>query len=428
MLSDEAPCRGRGVVPAGHDGRRRPESGADGRTVRHVRPAGAVHRHVRSNASAGCPFDKPFPNFTPAFSAPTYLYAPCQRTLRLTFPTPKASVQLFARSVIGAAPVLRVTGHTVTGQTLTVEVADPSQWRPVTLAPPAGVGAIDYVDLRAEGADVGVDDLAISTAPQPDSVLSSGPAARSEVTDATFEFSANRPDVAGFRCSLDGAAPTPCSSPLTLTGLAPGAHTFRVATVDAYGAVDASPAERTWTVLGPAPETPVRDGATPVVTGEDAIDRLRAARRALRVQPRRRTLHRLRDPAHDARPRPRPAHAGRARAERRRAAGSHAAALRLRGARAALDAGRGSERGRRRPGPDPRLPGDAAAGQRAAGGRRADAGDAALGHGLRQAAAHGPLLADRPAAGLRAAEGRRRPARRDDRRRAPRPAGIGVGR
>jgi hypothetical protein len=220
--------------------------------------------------SAGCPFDKPFPNFTPAFSAPTYLYAPCKRTLRLTFPTPKASVQLFASVVIGAAPILRVTGHTVTGQTLTVEVANPSQWRPVTLAPPAGVGAIDYVDLRAEGADVGVDDLAISTAPQPDSVLSGGPTARSEVTEATFEFAANRPDVAGFRCSLDGAAPTPCSSPLTLTGLAPGAHTFRVATVDAYGAVDASPAERTWTVLGPAPETPVRDGATPVVTGEDA--------------------------------------------------------------------------------------------------------------------------------------------------------------
>jgi hypothetical protein len=219
----------------------------------------------------GCIFDKGFFNVTGAFSAPTYLYAPCASTLRLAFPTPRASVQLFARTVVGTAAALRASVHTNTGQTFAVEVADPTQWKPVSLAPPPGAGAIDYVDLRTDGADFGIDDLAISTAPQPDSVVSSGPAARSEVTEATFEFSANRPDVAGFRCSLDGATPTPCSSPLTLTGLAPGAHTFRVATVDAYGAVDASPAERTWTVLGPAPETPVRDGATPVVTGEDAI-------------------------------------------------------------------------------------------------------------------------------------------------------------
>jgi hypothetical protein len=203
-------------------------------------------------------------------SPPTYLYAPCAPTLRLAFPTPKASVQLFARAFIEPPPVLRVTAHTVTGQTLTVDVADPAQWRPVSLAPPAGAGGIDFVDLRADGADVGVDDLALSTTAQPDSTVRGGPPSRTEVTTATFDFAANRPDVSGFRCSLDRAPFSACTPPVTLTGLAPGPHVFRVATVDRYGAVDATPAEHAWTVLGPPPETPVNPGATPVVTGTTA--------------------------------------------------------------------------------------------------------------------------------------------------------------
>ena len=266
MLPNEASRRGRAVVPADRDGRRRAEPGADGRTVRPIDPPGQ-YTDTFVEPSAGCPFDRPFPNFTGRLQRADVPLRALQRTLRLTFPTPKASVQLFVSTVIGAAPILRVTGHTVTGQTLTVEVADPSQWRPVTLAPPAGVGAIDYVDLRAEGADVGIDDLAISTAPQPDSVVSSGPAARSEVTRRHLRIRRQPPRRRRLPLLARRRAATPCSSPLTLTGLAPGAHTFRVATVDAYGAVDASPAERAWTVLGPAPETPVRDGATPVVTG-----------------------------------------------------------------------------------------------------------------------------------------------------------------
>ena len=216
----------------------------------------------------GCVVDKAFLNATGVFGPPTYLYAPCGPTLRLTFPTPRASVQLFARMFIGVAPVLRARAHTVTGQTFTVEVADPSQWRPVSFAPPAGMGAIDYVDLRAEGADVGVDDLALSTAPQPDSAVRSGPPARTEVTTATFDFGGNRPDVAGFRCSLDGAPFTPCAAPVTVADLAPGPHAFRVATVDRYGGVDATPAVHDWTVLGAPPETPVRPGAQPVVNGD----------------------------------------------------------------------------------------------------------------------------------------------------------------
>ena len=38
--------------------------------------------------------------------------------------------------------------------------------------------------------------------------------------------------------------------------------------VDVYGAVDASPAEYAWSVLGPPPETPANPGATPIVNGD----------------------------------------------------------------------------------------------------------------------------------------------------------------
>ena len=204
----------------------------------------------------------------------------------------------------------------------------------MTLAPPAGAGGIDYVDLRAEGADFGVDDLAVSTAPQPDSSVRSGPPASTEVTAATFDFAANRPDVAGFRCSLDGAAFAACSPPLTLTGLDAGAHSFRVATVDAYGAVDATPAAYAWTVLGPAARHAGQARRDPGGHGRHRHDRLRLARDTpLRVQRRRRRLPGLHVAVHDARPRSRAAHAGRARGRRHGARGPDAAALRLRRAR-----------------------------------------------------------------------------------------------
>src|ERR671932_1046947 len=40
-----------------------------------------------------------------------------------------------------------------------------------------------------------------------------------------------------FRCSLDGAELTECASPAQYTALAPGAHEFQVAAVDASGGV-----------------------------------------------------------------------------------------------------------------------------------------------------------------------------------------------
>ena len=84
---------------------------------------------------AGCTGEI-FQSDTGPHSQPSFLFAPCRPTLRIAFPTPKASVQLFARALTISAPALVATGHTTTGETVSVTAADPSTWRPISLAAP----------------------------------------------------------------------------------------------------------------------------------------------------------------------------------------------------------------------------------------------------------------------------------------------------
>lgn len=58
--------------------------------------------------------------------------------------------------------------------------------------------------------------------------------------------------VAGFRCTLDGAASSPCDTPQNLVGLTIGVHTFEVSAVDTSGNVDPTPATLSWEVLAPS--------------------------------------------------------------------------------------------------------------------------------------------------------------------------------
>ncbi len=176
-----------------------------------------------------------------------YLQTLCQGTLRLTFTRPQASVELLARA-LGAVPELVATAHRTSGDPVVVHVASPSAWKPVVLQ----AARIDYVDLSAPGADVGLDHLALSESPQPDTSIASGPDAASAATTASFAFTSNRPDATRFSCSLDGAPAAPC---VELTGLAVGTHTLTAAAIDDYGAADPSPLSLSWQVLPPAPET-----------------------------------------------------------------------------------------------------------------------------------------------------------------------------
>jgi hypothetical protein len=91
------------------------------------------------------------------------------------------------------------------------------------------------------------------TTPLPvDTTIGTAPDAGTTSTSATFTFTASEPG-STFRCSLDGAAATVCTSPATLSGLSVGSHTFRVHAVDAEGVPDPTPAVHHWTVTAPAP-------------------------------------------------------------------------------------------------------------------------------------------------------------------------------
>jgi hypothetical protein len=91
--------------------------------------------------------------------------------------------------------------------------------------------------------------------PPPETTIDSGPTDGTTDTIATFTFSADMAD-STFECALDGAAFAGCSSPMELTGLATGVHTFEVRAVHPVGILDETPASYTWTVEAPADTTP----------------------------------------------------------------------------------------------------------------------------------------------------------------------------
>jgi hypothetical protein len=84
-----------------------------------------------------------------------------------------------------------------------------------------------------------------------------GPAAATNSRSAGIAFTANEP--AAFQCSLDGAAFATCQSPVTYSGLAEGAHTFRVFAADGSSNVGPT-ATRAWTVDTRVPETTLLGG------------------------------------------------------------------------------------------------------------------------------------------------------------------------
>jgi uncharacterized repeat protein (TIGR01451 family) len=104
---------------------------------------------------------------------------------------------------------------------------------------------------------------------EPTTTIDVGPSGFLTVASASFEFSSNEFG-ATFECSLDGAPFAACPSPLALTALAEGSHTFAVRAVDAAGNRDATPATRTFTVDTLAPDTTILAGPTGAVSSTAA--------------------------------------------------------------------------------------------------------------------------------------------------------------
>ncbi len=103
----------------------------------------------------------------------------------------------------------------------------------------------------------------------PDTTIGSGPTGTVASTAATLGFSSPDPD-ATFQCKLDDGAWQTCTSPRALTGLAQGAHTYRVRATDAAGNTDATEATRAWTVDSVAPTTSIGSGPSPLTRTSSA--------------------------------------------------------------------------------------------------------------------------------------------------------------
>jgi hypothetical protein len=106
--------------------------------------------------------------------------------------------------------------------------------------------------------------FSVDTLPPPVPTITASPAATSATTAPSFSFTDAEPGVT-FRCSLDGATASVCSSPQALSGLAQGLHSFGVMAVDSAGNAS-SAATYTWTVQSAAPTISAKPAATSATT------------------------------------------------------------------------------------------------------------------------------------------------------------------
>jgi large repetitive protein len=90
----------------------------------------------------------------------------------------------------------------------------------------------------------------------PDTAITLAPPSPTGATTAAFAFGSDESPVT-FECRLDGGAFAPCTTPLDLSGLGGGSHTFRVRATDAAGNTDGSPALHTWTIDVTPPDTAI---------------------------------------------------------------------------------------------------------------------------------------------------------------------------
>ena len=129
----------------------------------------------------------------------------------------------------------------------------PATWN--TLSPGAHQMAIFAVDSVG---NIGTSVTRSWTIDQsnPSVTISAQPASVTNASSASFSFTGTDTGggtIAGFECSLDSATFSTCTSPRSITGLASGAHTWQVRSIDTAGNITATPASAAWTIDTTAP-------------------------------------------------------------------------------------------------------------------------------------------------------------------------------
>ncbi len=175
--------------------------------------------------------------------------------LQVIFGASQRYVSIYAKGAAGTVVTARDANNIALGSK-TIGTG----WTPAVFEAKGAYG-IRTIEVGKAGQTVSVDDIGFGGTGMPDTAITS-PAPGSGAS-ASFAFTANQPG-STFRCSLDGATATPCASPKSYSGLAPGRHTFSVAAVDRWGTPDPTPATQTWTVAG----TSLPGGGTPLEPGE----------------------------------------------------------------------------------------------------------------------------------------------------------------
>ncbi len=103
--------------------------------------------------------------------------------------------------------------------------------------------------------------VAVESAPPSDTTppqtsITSGPAATTTSTSASFSFTSSEAN-STYQCKLDSGGWGSCAAPKGYAGLGTGSHQFAVRAIDAAANVDATPATDSWTVEGVVTPPPV---------------------------------------------------------------------------------------------------------------------------------------------------------------------------
>ncbi len=131
----------------------------------------------------------------------------------------------------------------------TTSASGSGSWSKVLSGVPDGSRAFTATASDAAGNTSGASaprTVKVDTA-APETLVAAGPSGTTPQTSAAFAF-AGYPDAVSFECALDGAPFAACSSPVALSSLASGPHSFAVRATDAAGNRDATPVTRTWSV------------------------------------------------------------------------------------------------------------------------------------------------------------------------------------